>query len=217
SSIVQQIPRSTLSSASSRQAVGDAISRIASSGDRARTISVMAPTADRELLLVLMDAAADLPSNGDKSNFLRSTADQYLRGDETLRRAFFRTARTLTSAGDLHNVLVTAIPYAHALPGIAVDIIAATESISSNGDISNVLISMIVQRAITTRTPAATIALLRRTMEMSSSGDQANVLITLATRDVLSTPALRDAFTRAALDISSAGDRERVLSAAAAR
>ncbi|HXG71060.1 MAG TPA: M56 family metallopeptidase, partial [Gemmatimonadaceae bacterium] len=46
SSIVQQIPRSTLSSASSRQAVGDAISRIASSGDRARTISVMAPTAD---------------------------------------------------------------------------------------------------------------------------------------------------------------------------
>jgi len=217
SSVVQQVPRSTLSTASSRQAVADALSRIVSSGDRARTITVMAPTADKELLLVLMDAAADLPSSGDKSNFLRSTADQYLRGDESLRRAFFRTARTIASAGDLRNVLVSAIPYTHASPSIAMDIIGATEFISSNGDISDVLISLIAQRAITAQSQAATIALLRRTMEMSSSGDRANVLITLATGDVLSTPAVRDAFTKAALDISSAGDRERVLSAAAAR
>ena len=39
---------------------------------------VLAPTADSELLLLLAEAAEELPSSGDKANFLIASASEYL-------------------------------------------------------------------------------------------------------------------------------------------
>ena len=216
SSVLQQLPRSTVQSALARQAIADALSRIQSSGDKVSAMEVLAPNADRETLVMLARAAETLPSSGDKANYLTTTASEYLTsGDESLRNAFFRAAGTLQSDGDLHNVLVTAMSYGHANPAIVMQVISTTNELSSSGDIAAVLRNLATQRLLTGRNPAATLAVIERTHTMRSSGDRSMVLSTLARQRLLTTPALRDAYTRAATALPSEGDKASALAAAA--
>jgi beta-lactamase regulating signal transducer with metallopeptidase domain len=218
SAVIQQLPRKAMQSPQTRQAIAGALSGIKSSGDRANTLQVLAPNADHAMLLVLAKAAEDLPSNGDKANFLMSTAAEYLSpGNEALRNAFFKTASTIRSDGDLANVLISAIPYGHASPAFALQIVETTKGLKSSGDASNVLISLVAQRLLQPNDPRATLATIERTLTMESSGDRANVLIEIAGSNLLTTPELRDAFTKAALALPSEGDRTNVLTAAAKR
>jgi hypothetical protein len=216
SSVLQQLPRSTVQSAGARQALADALSRIKSSGDKANTLEALAQNADRETLIMLAHSAETLPSSGDKANYLTTTASEYLSGnDEALRNAFFRAAATVVSNGDLQNVLVTAMTYGHSNPAVVMQVIRTTNELSSSGDIASVLRNLATQRLLTAQNPAATLAVIERTHTMRSSGDRAMILTTLARQGVLTTPALREAYTRAAMALPSEGDRASALAAAA--
>ena len=215
SAVLQKLPRGTIQNAS-RQALVETLSRIKSSGDKARTLEKLAPDADRETLLVLAKAAEDLPSSGDKANFLTSTVSEYLTaGDAALRDAFFRTAATLQSDGDLQNVLVTAMPFGHGNGAIVMQVIRTTTELQSSGDIAVVLRNLATQRLLTPGNSAATLAVIERTRTMGSSGDRAMVLTTVARNGLLSTPAVREAYTNAAMALPSEGDRSSALAAAA--
>jgi hypothetical protein len=216
SAVLQMLPRSAVQSRGVRSAVAQALSQISSSGDRANTLAVLAPNADPEMLIMLAKAAETLPSSGDKANFLMTTASQYLTpGTESLRTAFFRTTATLQSSGDMANVLISAIPYSHGSPPIALQVVATSKGLASSGDAMNVLLSLISQRAIQPGSTRATLAVIERTLTMASSGDRANVLLSLAGSNLMSTSEVRDAFTKAAMALPSDGDRANVLAAAA--
>ena len=218
SAVIQQLPRSSMRTSQTRQAVAGALSQIRSSGDKSSTLRVLAPHADAEMLIVLARAAEDLPSSGDKANFLIATASEYLTpGTESLRNAFFKTASTLQSSGDMANVLISSIPYGHSSSAVALQVVATSKGLASSGDAANVLLSLISQRAVQPGNTRATLAIIERTLTMASSGDRANVLISLATTNLVSNSELREAFTKAAMALPSDGDRANVLAAAARR
>jgi beta-lactamase regulating signal transducer with metallopeptidase domain len=218
SAVLQMLPRSAVQSRGVRTAVAQALSQISSSGDRANTLQVLAPNADPEMLVMLAKAAETLPSSGDKANFLMTTASEYLTpGTAVLRNAFFKTASTLQSSGDMANVLISAIPYGHASPQVALEVIETSKSLASSGDAANVLLSLISQRVVQPGNSRATVEVIERTLTMASSGDRANVLISLANRNLLTSSEVRDAFLKAAAVLPSDGDRANVLAAAARR
>ncbi|HEY1951886.1 MAG TPA: M56 family metallopeptidase, partial [Gemmatimonadaceae bacterium] len=218
SSIIQQLPRGSLHSNGSRQAIATAISHIASSGDKASTLEQLAPTADPEMLLILAKAAETLPSSGDKANFLIATAAEYLTPrNDALRNAFFRTASTIPSSGDMANVLLASIPYGHADAEIPLAVVEVSKSVASSGDAANVLIDLVSQRVLQPSTARATLAAIQRTLTMGSSGDRANVLIEIANANILTTTELRQAYVQAAMALPSAGDRDNALTAVAKR
>ena len=218
SAVIQQLPRSSMRSSQTRQAVAGALSLIRSSGDKTNTLQVLAPNADPDMLIVLARAAENLPSSGDKANFLIAAASEYLTpGTESLRRAFFKTTSTLQSSGDMANVLITSIAYGHSSAEVALQVVATSKGLASSGDAANVLLSLISQRAVQPGNTRATLAIIERTLTMASSGDRANVLISLATTNLVSNSELRDAFTKAAMALPSDGDRANVLAAAARR
>lgn len=218
SRVLQMLPRSALQNPGARQSIASALSAIKSSGDKATTLQILAPNADREMLLVLAKAAESLPSSGDKANFLIATASEYLTpGSEPLRNAYFKTASTLQSSGDMANVLISAMPYGHSSLPIAVDVVETSRGLKSSGDAANVLISLVSQRLLDPRSTRATLAAIDRTLTMGSSGDRANVLIAIANANLLSTSELRDAYARAAMALPSEGDRANALTAAARR
>lgn len=216
SAVIQQLPKFSLRSSQTRQAVAGALSQIKSSGDRTNTLQILAPNADPEMLIMLAKAAEGLPSSGDKANFLMTTASEYLTpGTESLRNAFFKTTSTLQSSGDMANVLISAIPYGHGSPQVILQVVATSKGLASSGDAANVLLALIAQRAVQPGNSRATLAVIERTLSMASSGDRANVLISLATNNLLTTSEVRDAFTKAAMALPSDGDQANVLSAAA--
>jgi len=218
SRVLQMLPRSALQNPGARQSIASALSGIKSSGDKANTLQILAPNADREMLLLLAKAAESLPSSGDKANFLISTASEYLTpGIEPLRNAYFKTASTLQSSGDMANVLISAMPYGHSSLPIALDVVETSKGLTSSGDAANVLISLVSQRLLDPKSTRATLAAIQRTLTMASSGDRANVLIAIATANLLSTSELHDAYARAAMALPSEGDRENALTAAAKR
>jgi beta-lactamase regulating signal transducer with metallopeptidase domain len=218
SAVIQRIPKSSLRNSQTRQAVAGALTQIKSSGDRTNTLQALAPNADPEMLVVLARAAETLPSSGDKANFLMTTASEYLTPRKAaLRNAFFKTTSTVQSSGDMANVLISAIPYAHSSPQVALEVIETSKNLASSGDAANVLLSLISQRAVLPGNTRATVELIQRTVTMASSGDRANVLISLATRNLLTNSEVRDAFMNAAMILPSDGDRANVLAAAARR
>ena len=216
SAVMKMLPRSAVQSPRVRAAVGTALNKIQSSGDKVSTLEFLAPNADPDMLLVLAKAAESLPSSGDKANFLLATEAEYLTPrNSALRTAFFRTAATLQSSGDMANVLMASVPYAHADVDIVYEIVEGAGRLGSSGDAANVLLSLVSQRALTPQLSRATMAAIERTMTMQSSGDRANVLIAIAQARLVTTSDLRDAFAKAAMALPSEGDRSNVLAAAA--
>jgi beta-lactamase regulating signal transducer with metallopeptidase domain len=212
SAVLQALPRSAVQSPGARQSIADALSRIKSSGDKAATLAILAPNASPEMLLLLAKAAEDLPSSGDKANFLITTAAEYLApGSESLRNAYFRVVSTVQSSGDMANVLISVMPYGHANPGIALQVIEISKALISSGDAANVLIQLITMRLLQPGDTRAMLALIDRTVTMASSSDRANVLITLASSGALSNPQVKDAVINAAMALPSEGDRANVL------
>ena len=218
SSVLKMLPIKAVQNPRTRSAISEALSHIASSGDKSSTLQVMAPNADPEMLLMLAKAAESLPSSGDKANFLLTTAAEYLNSsNESVRTAYFRTTSTLQSSGDMANVLISAIPYGHANGGIAMQVIETSKGLASSGDAANVLIELASERVLAPNTSRAILAAIQRTLTMASSGDRANVLIEYAQNNLLSTTEIRDAYTKAALALPSDGDKANALAAAARR
>jgi beta-lactamase regulating signal transducer with metallopeptidase domain len=218
SAVLQLLPLKGVRSPGTRSAIAGALSHIASSGDKSSTLQVMAPQADPEMLVMLAKAAEDLPSSGDKANFLMTTASEYLSSsNEALRNAYFRVVATIPSSGDMRNVLESALPYGHTSGPLTLQIIEATKGIVSSGDVASVLESLVSQGLRRSGNERGTLAVIERTLTMASSGDRANVLMSVSSQNLLSTTAVRDAFTKAALALPSEGDRANVLASAARR
>jgi hypothetical protein len=218
SAVLQMLPLKAVQSPSTRSAIAEALSHIASSGDKSSTLQVMAPNADPEMLVMLAKAAEDLPSSGDKANFLITTAAEYLSGsNESLRNAYFRTVVTIPSSGDMRNVLISAMRYGHASVPLTLQIVDATKGIASSGDVAAALESLVSQGLLQPGNQRGTLAVIERTLTMPSSGDRANVLMTLSGNNLLSTTVVRDAFIKAAMALPSEGDRANVLASAARR
>jgi len=216
SAVLQLLPLKAVRSPGTRSAIADALSHIASSGDKSSTLQVMALQGDPEMLVMLAKAAEDVPSSGDKANFLMTTAPEYLSSsNEAVRNAYFRVVATIPSSGDMRNVLETALPYGHASPALTLQIIDATKGIASSGDVASVLESLVSQGLLRSGNERGTLAVIERTLTMPSSGDRANVLMALSGNDLLSTTAVRAAFTKAAMALPSDGDKARVLASAA--
>jgi hypothetical protein len=216
SAVLKMLPKSAVQTPAVRNAMADALAQISSSGDKAGTLEFLAPNADPQMLLLLAKAAESLPSSGDKANFLLATASEYLTSrDASLRTAFFRTAATLQSSGDLANVLINAIPYGHANGDVVFNVVDGSRALSSSGDAANVLLALVSQRLVQPQMTSATMSVIQRTMTMASSGDRANVLLEVAAAQLLTSTELRDAFIKAAMALPSDGDRANVLAAAA--
>jgi len=216
SAVLQMLPKGAMQSPGARRGLADALSRIASSGDKANTIQVLAPTADPELLVILAEAAESIASSGDKANFLIASASEYLTPNRPdLRNAYFRVASTLQSSGDMANVLISATPYGHADPQIALLVVETSKGLASSGDAANVLMNLTASRVLKPGAEKATLIAIQRTLTMASSGDRANVLMSIASANLLTTRELKDAYAKAAMALPSDGDRANALAAAA--
>jgi hypothetical protein len=178
SAVVQQASRHGSMSKVPVSAVEDALSMITSSTDKTTTMVMLAPTADRELLLALAKAAEGISSSTDRSNFLMTAAAHYLTpNDKELHAAYFHAAATLPSSTDLANVLMSSVPYGHANTDIVMLIFQALPSAESSTDKANVLISMASQRLITNQ--AQRDAYTKAALALPSSTDTSNALAAL--------------------------------------
>lgn len=135
-------------------ALDDALGRIESDGDRARTLTTYVGSAgnDRELLLVVLRAARGIESDGDKSQVLVQAGPQALAsGDDSLRSLFFRAARSIQSDGDLRRVLVSVVHFGHVSPATSRDLIQTAKKIGSDGDKAAVLMAISDARLLSSR------------------------------------------------------------------
>jgi hypothetical protein len=173
--VLRRIPPGAMRSPRGRTALGVALSRIDSDGDRRAVLTALAPAADRELLVVLARSAAEMSSDGDKGAFLRGAAAHYLSADDdALRSAYFATVSTIESDGDHRAVLTTALPFAHRSPDVALAVFRSVEAMSSSGDQAGVLVSAAEQPLL--RTPTLREAYMRAAQSIRSDGDARRVL-----------------------------------------
>ena len=174
SSVLRRVPGGA-SSPAVRAALAAGLDHIASSGDRRETIMQLLPTANRDLLLTLAHAATGISSSGDRAEFLRAGAAQYLsKRDAALRSAWFDVATTVPSSGDLADVLRTALPYGHGDAEVARLAMVTVDRVPSSGDKAEVLVDAASQRLLTT--PAVREAYLAAARNVASSGDRERVL-----------------------------------------
>jgi hypothetical protein len=133
----------------SGSALEDAITHMASSGDKTAVLEVYGETTDRGMLMSVMRMARTIQSSGDKARLLRRLAPRYLTGtDRDLQDAFYQVAQTIPSSGDLSNVLMISIPFAAKSPGQTMSLLDAARSIASSGDRSNVLVALVRSGAV---------------------------------------------------------------------
>jgi hypothetical protein len=138
-------------------------------------ITQLAWTADRNMLVDLMRAAKTINSDGDKSNFLITTASRYLTGrDAGLRDGFFDVAGSINSDGDRQRVYVSASQYGSGDEAVTLGVIQGTLTMGSDGDKSIVLVSVANRRLLTT--DKLTTAYLDAAKKIESDGDRARVL-----------------------------------------
>ena len=159
----------------SGSALEEAIAHMSSSGDKAAVLELYGQTTDRDMLLSVMRVARSIPSSGDKSGLLEQLARRYLGADDReLSTAFFQTALTVQSSGDLSTVLTTAIPFAAKSADKTLLLIDAVRSIASSGDRAEVLISLVASGAV--KGMKVRDAFFDAAVAVPSSGDRSRVL-----------------------------------------
>jgi beta-lactamase regulating signal transducer with metallopeptidase domain len=174
-SVLEKVPVRSVRSSQVRSALTDALISIESDGDKASLLIELVPTADRALLVQIMDVAITISSDGDKSNLLIVGAASYLNPvDPELRSSYFNVARTVSSDGDLARVLINAAPFGHQDSKVTEAVIDASLRIGSDGDKANVLTYIATQKLLTsTRVKEA---FTSAAMNIGSDGDRARVL-----------------------------------------
>ena len=174
SSVLSKLPRTARLSSAASSAVGDAIGRITSDGDKRSVLQQYAFTGDRAMMLMAARQARTITSDGDKASLLQTVAARYLTGDDSLRAAYFAVAHTITSDGDKRSVLQAAVPFGHTSEDVTRSLIREARSITSDGDKSEVLIALVDQRLLTTKTLRD--AFLEAARSIASDGDYRRVM-----------------------------------------
>jgi hypothetical protein len=159
--------------------LSDAISGIASSGDRTAVLELYGRTDDRDLLLAVLRMGESIPSSGDRTRLLISLARRALDGtDAGLRNAYFSAVATIPSSGDMTRALHEAVNYAVRNDAVALKIIESSKHVASSGDRSRVLIELAGRRKLSAS--ALHNAYVEAVSQLPSSGDARRVLEALA-------------------------------------
>ncbi len=159
----------------SGSALEEAITHMASSGDKTAVLALYGQTNDREMLISVMRMARTIQSSGDRSRLLRDLAARYLATDRALYSAFYDVAETVPSSGDLRNVLTAAIPFAAKVPDQVLVLLDASRSIASSGDRAEVLIALVESGAV--KGSVARERFIDVASSVPSSGDRSRVLL----------------------------------------
>jgi beta-lactamase regulating signal transducer with metallopeptidase domain len=190
-----------------RDYVFQAVATINSSGDRRRVLSrLVQEDASRATLAAAAKSAEQIASDGDKAGLLVELAQRY-RGNEDMRRPFFRTVETIRSSGDRARVLVAVIGDSGSDRDTLVDALRATVGIPSDGDKARVLVNA---AGYWKEDDAVRRAYFEAANSLRSSGERARVLTTVSGRGTLSAATLAET-VNSADRIPSDGDKARVL------
>lgn len=156
------------------EALGAATERMTSDGEKRALLQQYALQGDRDMLLVAIQRARSITSDGEKAGFLRATASRYLANDdESLRNAFFSVTQSISSDGEKRGVLNEALPYA-SRPALLLSMLDVTRTITSDGEKSEILVSMLRRRCITT--PQLREAFMRTTRTLTSDAEYRRVM-----------------------------------------
>ena len=140
------------SSAPSVTSLKDRLEESNSSGDSARVLGQYVKADDDELILMALQGAKDLSSDGDRRVLLQQIAPRALgRKNVALRKAFFEASAEMTSDEDLRVVLMTALAYARTDPEVTLAVFNAVKTqMTSDDDKRVTLQTAIAHRLLTT-------------------------------------------------------------------
>ena len=156
------------------QAFSSAVEHMSSDGEKRALLQQYAREGDREMLLVAIRQARSISSDGEKAEFLRATANKYLANDdESLRKAFFDVTQTISSDGEKRNVLNETLPYAQR-PAVLLSVLESARQISSDGEKSELLVTILRRRLLTTS--ALREAFMQITRTLSSDAEYRRVM-----------------------------------------
>lgn len=190
-----------------RDNVFQAVATINSSGDRRRVLGrLIQEDPSRATLVGAAKSAEQIASDGDKASLLVDLARHY-RGNEDMRRPFFRTAETINSSGDRARVLIAVIDDSGNDRDTLVDALHATAGIPSDGDKARVLVNA---AGYWKEDDALRRAYFEAANSMNSSGDRSRVLTNVVSRGGLTAATLIET-VHSADRIPSDGDKARVL------
>ncbi len=185
----------------------DAVSTINSSGDRRRVLlSLAQDDPSRATLTAVARSTEGINSDGDKAAVLVELAAHY-RGNEDMRRPYFRTASTINSSGDRARVLMAVIGAAGEHRDTLADALRATAGIPSDGDKARVLVHA---AAYWKDDDAVRRAYFEAANSVNSAGDHARILNAVLGRSGVTDATLLDS-VQSAGRINSDGDKARVL------
>lgn len=196
-----------------RDHVFDAVATIRSDGDKRRVLLALAQQdPSRATLSNVARFSADIRSDGDKSSLLVALMTYY-RGNDELRRPFFRSADTIRSAGDRSRVLMAVLGAAGDQRETLIEALRVSAGIQGDGDRARVLVHAagywkeddVSRREFFTATDG-----------IRSAGDRSRVLLAVLGRSGLSDATLLECI-RSAEGIQSDGDKTRVLLVAVER
>jgi hypothetical protein len=173
--ILQSVPPRLRTGGELRSALAAAIGDIGSSGDQAAVLASYGDTDDPAMLALVLTEARRVSSSGDKARLLARLAPRAVGHDDSaVSDAFFATAETIQSSGDLARTLSAAMNSGRSTEDVSLAIIRATERISSSGDKSRVLQDLARRGRV--NTPKLRQAYLAAARKVSSDGDYRRVM-----------------------------------------
>ncbi|HKW47162.1 MAG TPA: M56 family metallopeptidase [Gemmatimonadaceae bacterium] len=172
--VLGQVGKMGHGSSTMAEAFGNAVEHMSSDGEKRELLQQYALKGDREMLCVAGRQAKSISSDGEKSEFLRATVNSYLGNeDETLRKMFFDVVGTISSDGERHEVLNSALPYAQR-PAVLLAVLESAKDISSDGEKSELLVTILRKKLVTT--PVLKDVFMKVTRTLSSDGEYRRVM-----------------------------------------
>jgi beta-lactamase regulating signal transducer with metallopeptidase domain len=196
-----------------RDYVFDAVSTIRSDGDKRRVLLALAQQdPSRATLANVARFSTDIHSDGDKASLLVALMSHY-RGNDELRRPFFRSAETIRSAGDRSRVLMAVLGAAGDQRDTLIESLRVAAGIQGDGDRARVLVHA---AGYWKDDDGSRREFFAAAEGIHSAGDRSRVLLALLGRTGLSDATLIEC-VRVAESIQSDGDKTRVLLVAVER
>ncbi|MDQ3515640.1 MAG: M56 family metallopeptidase, partial [Gemmatimonadota bacterium] len=141
--VLQNVPRNARSGSEMHAGLAEGIREISSSGDKAAVLASYGDTDDPQMLLLVLTEARGITSDGDKARLLAQLAPRAVgHRSPAVCDAFFQTAETIQSDGDLARTLALVTTLGRVSNDISLSVIRATQHIQSDGDKSRVLINV---------------------------------------------------------------------------
>ena len=173
--ILQSVPPRLRTGSELRSSFAEAIREVSSSGDKAAVLAAYGETDDPAMLALVLTEGRRVPSSGDKARLLARLAPRAVgHEDSEVCDAFFETAETIQSSGDLARTLSVAMNSGRSTEDVSPAIIRATERVSSSGDKSRVLVELAGKGRV--NTPELRRAYFAAARKVTSDGDYRRVM-----------------------------------------